>query len=204
MSISILRAFPELLQERLSGLVKLTPEQVSVFSRHYELLVRWNRSLNLTSIKSPEEIVERHYCESIFLAMHLPAEALSIGDLGSGAGFPGFPVAVLRPDCRVNLIEGHHRKAVFLRETTRSMTNVRVLAARGEAVAERFDRVISRAVSYEHLEPILKKMASAADLLTGEEAPPPELGFTWNTVALPWGHSRFLRTGILDVSHETS
>jgi hypothetical protein len=64
--------------------------------------------------------------------------------------------------------------------------------------------LISRAVSYEHLKPILNRMASAADLLTGEEEPPPELGFTWNRIVMPWGQSRFLRTGILDVSCETS
>ena len=57
---------------------------------HYELLMRWNRKLNLTSIRRLEEAVERHYCESVFPGAHLPAGALRIADIGSGAGFPGF------------------------------------------------------------------------------------------------------------------
>jgi 16S rRNA (guanine527-N7)-methyltransferase len=79
---------------------------------HFELLQRWNKSLNLTRIDS----VERNYGESLFLGRHLPPGPLRICDIGSGAGFPGFPVAVLRPDCEITLIEAHQRKAVFLKE----------------------------------------------------------------------------------------
>jgi len=213
MSISAWRGFAELLRERLAGVVELTPEQIQVLEHHYELLVRWNRSLNLTSIRSMEEAVERHYCESLFLAIHLPAEAMSIADIGSGAGFPGIPVAVLRPDCRITLIEAHHRKAVFLREASREMPNVEVLAKRAENVVDvfagtssrEFDRAISRAVGYEHLAKVLKLLASAADLLTGAEEPPEELCFTWNEpLPLPWGISRFLRRGFRGVSCGTT
>src|SRR5271157_4701791 len=136
------------------------------------MLLRWNRKLNLTSIRNREEAIQRHYYESLFLAMHLPPGAWKIADVGSGAGFPGFPVAVLRPDCQVTLIESHQRKAVFLREASRKQANIRVLAKRAEDVKERFDWVISRAVSYEDLSPVLKKLAPNADLLTGGEAPP--------------------------------
>src|ERR1017187_6190482 len=101
--------------------------------------MRWNRSLNLTAIRSREEAIERHYCESLFLGARLPAGALRIADVGSGAGFPGFPVAVLRPECSVTLIESHKRKAVFLREASRTLPNVRVFAKRAEDVGERFD-----------------------------------------------------------------
>ena len=201
MSTLISSEFPRLLRQRLAGLVELTPEQVQSLERHYELLIRWNRSLNLTSIKKVDEIVERHYCESIFLALHLPLGPLSIADIGSGAGFPGFPVAVIVPDCRITLIDAHQRKSVFLREIARGMPNLRVIAKRAEMVEERFDRIISRAVSYEDLAPILKKLARAADLLTGQEAPPESLSFTWNTIQMPWGENRFLRSG---VPHETT
>jgi 16S rRNA (guanine527-N7)-methyltransferase len=206
MSISAWRGFAELLRERLAGVVELTPEQIQVLEHHYELLVRWNRSLNLTSIRSMEEAVERHYCESLFLAIHLPGGAMSIADIGSGAGFPGIPVAVLRPDCRITLIDAHHRKAVFLREASRNMPNVEVLAKRAEnVVAREFDRAISRAVGYEHLSKVLKLMAPAADLLTGAEEPPEEWCFTWNKpLPLPWGTSRFLRQGFRGVSCETT
>jgi 16S rRNA (guanine(527)-N(7))-methyltransferase RsmG len=174
----------------------LSSEQCARLEAHLELLLRWNRTLNLTAIRNREEAIERHYCESLFLGARLPAGALAIADVGSGAGFPGFPVAVLRPDCRVTLIESHQRKAVFLREASRGMANIRVLAKRAEEVEERFDWVISRAVSYEDLSGFLKRLAPNADLLTGSEGPAEEMGFVWDPpVGLPWGRQRFLWTG---------
>jgi 16S rRNA (guanine(527)-N(7))-methyltransferase RsmG len=194
--------FRELLQQKLAGVTSLTPQQFSALEEHYELLVRWNRVLNLTAIKDPVQVIERHYCESIFLAVNLPIGTLRIADLGSGAGFPGFPIAMLRPDCVVTLVEVHRRKAVFLREATRRLSNIRVLPARFEHVLEPpFDRAVSRAVSYHDLAPALKRLARAADLLTGIEAPPASLEFIWETpIRLPWGRNRFLRSG---VSRET-
>jgi 16S rRNA (guanine(527)-N(7))-methyltransferase RsmG len=181
----------------------LSAEQESALEAHLEMLLRWNQKLNLTSIRNREEAIQRHYCESLFLGMHLPAGAWKIADVGSGAGFPGFPVAVLRPDCQVTLIESHQRKAVFLRESSRKQPNIRVLAKRAEEVTERFDRVISRAVSYEDLASFLQNLAPAADLLTGGEEPPARIGFVWQAVVpLPWGTQRFLRTGVA-VSRET-
>ena len=188
--------FADALTWRLAGIVDLSAEQLSVLEGHYQMLLRWNRRVNLTSISGLEEAVERHYCESLFLAASLPAGRLRIADIGSGAGFPGFPVAVLRPDCSVTLVESHQRKAVFLREVSRTLPSVRVLSKRAEAVGEQFDRVISRAVSYRDLTPSLKVLGESVDLLTGAEEPPPESGFNWaRAVALPWGKQRFLRTG---------
>lgn len=193
--------FAELLTEKLAGIVRLTPDQVSTLENHYQLLVRWNRVLNLTSVRSLEETVERHYCESLFLGAHLPPGRLRIADIGSGAGFPGIPVAVLRSECSVTLVEAHARKAVFLRESSRTLRNVRVISQRAEAVEETFDCGVSRAVSYGDLRVILKKISRRADLLTGGEPPPDELGFDWQTpIPLPWGRQRFLRIG---VSRET-
>jgi len=161
---------------------------------HYQLLKKWNRVLNLTSVDRYEDAVERHYGESLFLAGHLPAGHLLIADIGSGAGFPGIPVAVVRPDCHVTLIESHQRKAVFLREATRNLSNVRVLARRAEEVDEKFDWAISRAVSYADLGKSLKSLARSAALLTGAEPPPASLGFEWDEpIPLPGGRNRFLR-----------
>ena len=114
---------------------------------HFRLLERWNRKLNLTRIME----VERNYGEALFLGRHLPSGSLRICDIGSGAGFPGFPVGILRPDCEVTLIEAHQRKAVFLKEASRGHANIRVLARRAEDVREEFDWAISRAVSAEDL-----------------------------------------------------
>jgi 16S rRNA (guanine527-N7)-methyltransferase len=190
----VLRVFAELLRERLRGIVELSAGQIAALEAHYELLVRWNKTVNLTTITSLEEAVERHYCESLFLGAHLPAGNLRVVDVGSGAGFPGFPVAILRPDCTVALVESHQRKAVFLREASRKVGNVRVIAKRAEEVGEEFDHLISRAVSYEDLRGSLKRLAPVADLLTGVEVPP-DLGMEWGVIAVPWGKARFLRTG---------
>jgi 16S rRNA (guanine(527)-N(7))-methyltransferase RsmG len=196
-------AFADLLRQRLAGIVELSPEQVQLLRDHYELLLRWNKSLNLTRIEGLEAAVERHYAESLFLGAHLPAQPLRIADIGSGAGFPGFPVAVLRPDCQVALIESHQRKAVFLKEATRGLRNVEVMAKRAEEVADFFDLVISRAVSYEDLrKPLRRKpsrLAPEAYLLTGNEEPPRSMGFVLTRVMpLPWGKHRFLRLGQID------
>jgi 16S rRNA (guanine527-N7)-methyltransferase len=188
--------FRDLLKERLAGIVDLTATQVSILEGHYQLLLHWNRVLNLTSIDRIDEAVERHYCESLFLGAHLPPGRWRIADIGSGAGFPGFPVAVLRPDCSVALIESHQRKAVFLRETSRSIGNIAVLSKRAEEVAAEFDFAISRAVSYEGLARAVKSLAPRVDLLTGAEEPPSSMSMVWDeAIALPWGQRRFLRIG---------
>jgi len=188
--------FADLLRARLSGILDLSPGQAAALEAHYQLLLRWNRTLNLTRVESLEEAIERHYCESLFLAAHLPAGTLRIADIGSGAGFPGFPVAIARPDCDVTLIESHQRKAVFLREASRAVPNVRVVSQRAEAVTGTFDHAISRAVSYADLLKPLKRLAGSADLLTGADAPPESMGFEWQpAVPLPWGSQRYLRIG---------
>jgi 16S rRNA (guanine527-N7)-methyltransferase len=187
--------FADELRRRLAGILELSASQVATLQAHYELLCRWNRALNLTTITDLEGAVERHYCESLFLAAHLPNAALRVADVGSGAGFPGFPLAVLRLDCSVTLIESRQRKSVFLREATRKLANVQVLAVRAEKVGERFDWAVARAVSYQDLAPILKKLAPNVALLMGAEAPPDPIGFVWDeAIALPWGKQRFLRT----------
>jgi 16S rRNA (guanine(527)-N(7))-methyltransferase RsmG len=193
--------FRELLLEKLGDTAEMQPHVLDALQRHYDLLVRWNQGLNLTSIQGIENIIERHYCEAVFLGVHLPAQPLRIVDIGSGAGFPGFPVGVLRPDCEISLVEAHQRKAVFLQEASRGSPNICVLPVRAEEVGGRFDHAICRAVSYRDLKRVLKALAPAADLLTGEEGPPGELGFEWATpTKLPWGRNRFLRSG---VSRET-
>ena len=188
--------FAELLGQRLVGVLDLSPEQVKALEAHYRLLERWNRSLNLTSIDRLEEAVERHYCESLFVGQVLERSPQRIADIGSGPGFPGLPLAVLRPDCSITLIESHQRKAVFLKEASRKLRNIRVLAKRAEEVKETFDWAVSRAVSYEDLAGSLPRLAPKVALLTGAEAPPISLGYVWQPpIRLPWGQLRFLRMG---------
>ncbi len=183
-----------MLSEILGASFELQPDQWQALDTHYQLLCRWNKVLNLTRIEQPQEAAERHYGESLFLARHLPPGPCRIADVGSGAGFPGFPVAVARPDCPVTLIEAHQRKAVFLKEASRGIPNLRVLSRRAEAVHERFDWVISRAVSYEDLSAALPALSGRVALLTGSEEPPAALGLSWDPpIPLPWGTQRFLR-----------
>jgi 16S rRNA (guanine(527)-N(7))-methyltransferase RsmG len=187
--------FAELLRERLGSTVELTDFQITELEKHFDLLKRWNQILNLTRIQGIEEIVERHYCESLFLAKHLPSGTLRIADIGSGAGFPGFPAAVLRPECRVSLIESHQRKSVFLRESSRHLPNIEVVAKRVETVEDRFDWALSRAVKFTDIEVRAAEISGNVGLLAGPEHPSQKC-FTWNTpIQLPWGGARFLWMG---------
>ncbi len=184
----------------------LPGDQIAKLEEHYDLMCKWNRVVNLTSIYKVEEVVERHYWESLFLARFLPAGPVRLVDVGSGPGFPGFPVAVVRPDCIVTLVESHQRKAAFLREAARGIPNIRVLSIRAETLIEEFDLAVSRAVSYDELAKCLYSLAPSADLLSGAEEPPPQMAFTWeDPIRLPWGERRFLRRGArLNVSRETA
>jgi hypothetical protein len=110
-------------------------------------------------------------------------------------------VAIARPDCSVTLVESHQRKAVFLKEAARRLGNVRVLAVRAESVQERFDWLVSRAVSYEDLAPAIR-LAPRVVLLGGAEEPPAAWPFHWK-VKLISGKQRFLRLGT-PVSRETN
>src|SRR5258708_2418175 len=96
--------------------VLLSKDQLTALYSHFELLKRWNERMDLTSVETDEEIVSRHYCESLFFGAHLPGieSETKIVDFGSGAGFPGFPLAILFPQARVTLLESNQRRAVFL------------------------------------------------------------------------------------------
>jgi 16S rRNA (guanine527-N7)-methyltransferase len=181
-------------RELLGRWFELDPRQWETLEAHYQLLCRWNKVLNLTRIEEPEEAAERHYGESLFLATHIPPGAWTIADVGSGPGFPGLPLAISRPECSVTLIESHQRKAVFLREASRGLPNVTVIARRVEQVESPFDWLVSRAVSYQDLRACVPRLARNAALLTGAEEPPASLGLDWTPATpLPWGKQRFLR-----------
>jgi 16S rRNA (guanine527-N7)-methyltransferase len=191
--------FLELLKKRLPH---LSPEQLEKLAAHYQLLTRWNRVLNLTRITKLEEVLNQHYMESVFLAERLPPGPLSLVDIGSGAGFPGLPVAVARPECRVTVVESQQRKAVFLREAVRGWVNVEVMACRAESVEGRFDWVLVRAVNWRGIEAAAARLAGDAAVLGGSENPGGKL-FRWDaSVPSPAGSARYLHLG-RRVSRET-
>jgi 16S rRNA (guanine527-N7)-methyltransferase len=117
-------------------------------STYLDLLLKWNARTNLTAIRTPEEIVQRHFGESLFAGKHLGSYSTLL-DFGSGAGFPGLPIALLRPDFKVTLAESQNKKATFLREAVRSLgIPVEIWPARVETMPEsrKFDIVTLRAV----------------------------------------------------------
>jgi 16S rRNA (guanine527-N7)-methyltransferase len=179
--------FKELLAAEFGPFGTLTPQQLDQLGAHYDSLSKWNPRLNLTRILEIRESVQFHYCESLFLGQSMPLAATRIADIGSGAGFPGIPVAILRPDCEVTLIESHQRKAVFLRETARDLRNVRVVSKRAEDVGERFDWAISRAVTPSDV--LRLSLADNVSLLIGEEDARAMRG---QSTPLPWGNHRVL------------
>lgn len=119
-------------------------------STYLDLLLKWNARTNLTAIRDPEEIVRRHFGESLFAAQHLDAGTTTLLDFGSGAGFPGLPIALLRPDIQVTLAESQNKKATFLREAVRSLnlTTTEVWPDRVESMPalRQFHTVALRAV----------------------------------------------------------
>lgn len=104
-----------------AGVTSLPTEIAEQFSRYADLLLRWNARLNLTAIRTPGEILRRHFLECIFCAQHLAAGTGTVLDFGSGAGFPGIPIALIRPEIRVTLGESQTKKAAFLREAVRTL-----------------------------------------------------------------------------------
>jgi 16S rRNA (guanine(527)-N(7))-methyltransferase RsmG len=186
--------FRELLAAEFAPYMPLTEDQLNQLESHYNSLTRWNERLNLTRIRDLSESVRFHYCESLFLAQLLPPGPLRIVDVGSGAGFPGIPVAILRPESYVTLVESHQRKAVFLREVSRDLQNVRVMAKRAENIAERFDWTISRAVLPSDVLDL--KLSRDVALLIGVEDAGQLMG---HAEAVPWGNNRIM----FHVEHST-
>lgn len=192
--------FADLLQRELAAWVTLSPEQVSRLYEHYGLLERWNRRMNLTSVEPGRELVVRHYCESLFFAAQLENHSSSVVDIGSGAGFPGVPIAILKPDSRVSLVESNQRKAVFLREATRHMANVSVVAQRAETVSHSFDWLVSRAVNPKDVVGLVPRLASRIGLMLGESdflEIRNAKHIAWSEpIQLPWGDRRICVLGV--------
>ena len=188
--------FSELLTQELSAWVSLSVEQIALLHRHYAMLVQWRKKVSLTSVKPGKEMVVRHYCESLFFGTNLPESTplLRILDIGSGAGFPGVPMAILRPEWRILLVESVQRKAVFLRESTRHLANVTVQGKRAEDLSEGGDWIVSRAVDPREVLQNVPRLAPRVGLMLGEDdfSELRQLpNIAWHApVRLPWGDRR--------------
>jgi 16S rRNA (guanine527-N7)-methyltransferase len=126
-------------------------DQVLQIQQYIRLLLVWNEKINLTAIRDPLEILYRHFCESMYAAEAIPVERGRLADVGSGGGFPGLPLKIIRPELRVFVVESNIKKVTFLAEVTRELglKDVQVLARRYEELGEEvapLDYVCSRAL----------------------------------------------------------
>lgn len=131
--------------------VSVTSEQVLKIQQYIKILLTWNEKVNLTAIRDPREVLYRHFCESMFAAPLVPIEGGRLADVGSGGGFPGLPLKIIKPELQVFLIESNVRKATFIAEVVRELelTDTRVLVSRYEELGEEvgpLDYACSRAV----------------------------------------------------------
>jgi 16S rRNA (guanine527-N7)-methyltransferase len=131
--------------------VSVDETQVLLIQKYIKILLHWNEKLNLTAIRDPLEILYRHFCECMYAAVAVPGEFGRLADIGSGAGFPGIPMKLLRPEIELFLVESNIKKGTFLAEIIRELelTNARVLISRYEELSEELaplDYVCSRAV----------------------------------------------------------
>lgn len=129
----------------------LNDTQVLRIQQYMKILLQWNEKINLTAIRDPLEILNRHFCESMYAAVAVPVENGRLADVGSGGGFPGLPLKIIRPDLQVFLIESNIKKATFLAEVVRDLglTDARVVVGRYEELGEEvapLDFVCSRAL----------------------------------------------------------
>jgi 16S rRNA (guanine527-N7)-methyltransferase len=125
--------------------------QIALIQEYIRILRHWNDKLNLTAIREPLEILHRHFCESMFGAIAVPINGGRLADIGSGPGFPGIPIKILRPELELFLVESNIKKGTFLAEIVRDLElgNARVLISRYEELDEDLaplDFVCSRAV----------------------------------------------------------
>ncbi|HSS95376.1 MAG TPA: 16S rRNA (guanine(527)-N(7))-methyltransferase RsmG [Terriglobales bacterium] len=118
----------------------LTNEQLNNISIYIDILLRWNARMNLTAVREPEDIMRRHFGESLFTARYLFPDVegqppIKIIDVGSGAGFPGLPIKLWLRNAQVTLIEANNKKVSFLREVIRGITlmNIDVFSGRAES-----------------------------------------------------------------------
>ena len=188
------------------GLAPVDAESAGKFEAYLSLILRWSAKVSLTADRSEEAILSGHFMESIACARALPAGIRTLLDYGSGAGFPGLPIALCRPEIAVTLAESQGKKAAFLQEAVRVLgVGVKVHAGRAGSLGGHFDCVTLRAV-----ERMPEAVAAAARLVgpsgwlalmttSGDQAQLQEAagtGFTWSDpVPMPGSESRLLALG---------
>ncbi|MBQ9841767.1 MAG: 16S rRNA (guanine(527)-N(7))-methyltransferase RsmG [Clostridia bacterium] len=134
--------------------VEVTPELAEKLDIYARLLVEWNQKMNLTAITDPQGIAVKHFADSLTAAALMPAGEFSLIDVGTGAGFPGVPLALYRSDCRLTLLDSLNKRLTFLDAVCRQVgLNATLIHARAEEggrnpdLRERYDVACARAVA---------------------------------------------------------
>ncbi len=135
--------------------LRMGSDQLAAFRSYREELSRWSARLNLTALRTAEEVVRVGFLDSLACLPLLPPGALQVVDVGSGAGFPALPLKLVRPELSVTLIEASRKKATFLQHMARhlGLVGIRVVQARAEVVSrdpresEAYDLGLARAVA---------------------------------------------------------
>ncbi|MDE3077833.1 MAG: 16S rRNA (guanine(527)-N(7))-methyltransferase RsmG, partial [Chloroflexota bacterium] len=129
----------------------LSHRQLEQFARYRAELLEWNQRINLTSLRSAEQVETGHFLDSLFCLRAGIPSGCRLLDVGSGAGFPGLALAIVRPDIRVTLLEATGKKARFLEHVASALElrDVEVLPQRAEELDRRgaFDVVVARALA---------------------------------------------------------
>jgi 16S rRNA (guanine527-N7)-methyltransferase len=194
-----------------AGLAPLDGVLAGRFEDYLSLLLRWNTRVNLTAIRDEEGILRRHFIESIACARLLPAGIATLLDFGSGAGFPGIPIALCQPEIVVTLAESQGKKAAFLREAVRVLgVAATVHSGRAEVLHNVFDCITMRAVdkmglAVEAAVQLVRPGGWLALMTTGKELDALKAAagveFAWMPlVHLPGGEDRLLALGEREIS----
>lgn len=153
--------------------IKINDKQVDKFNKYYRLLIEWNKNINLTTIINYDDVIKKHFLDSVLLLKVFTKDLFTsknIIDVGTGAGFPGLPLAIMLPDAKFTLIDSLNKRIQFLKEVVEilEIDNITLIHARAEELGidlnyrEKYDICVSRAVAplpllLEYCSPFVRK-----------------------------------------------